>query len=60
VPQAEKSLLERQEIKDIVLRDFNDLEVFSDIETREYMAGLISRHWDEISKIREEIRKNES
>jgi hypothetical protein len=55
--KAKESLAERQKRKSEILLDFNNLEVFVP-DTREYMAGLISRRWDEIEKIREEIRRN--
>jgi hypothetical protein len=49
--------MERQKLKSKILCDFNDLEVFVP-ETRDYIAGLISRRWIEIKKIRKEIRKH--
>jgi hypothetical protein len=58
--KAEQDLRWKQIKKSEILQDFNDLEVFAHQETREYMAGLISRNWEEIKKIREEIRENET
>jgi hypothetical protein len=55
--KAEKSLRERQVKKSEILRDFNNLEIFAP-EAREYIAGLISRNWERIEEIREEIREN--
>jgi hypothetical protein len=55
--KAEENLMERQKIKSQVLLEFNNLEIFMP-DTREYMAGLISRHWEEIEEIRKEIRKD--
>jgi len=55
--KAEQDLRWKQIRKSEILQDFNDLEVFSQ-ETREYMAGLISRNWKVIEKIRKEMRKD--
>jgi hypothetical protein len=54
--KAEKNLQKRQKIKSEILKDFNDFEIFTP-ETRDYIAGLISRNWEAIEKIRKETRE---
>jgi hypothetical protein len=47
--EARENLIYRQEIKDNVLKDLNNYNIFSQ-EKREYISGLISRNWKEILK----------
>ncbi len=56
IEEATKNLVWREEKKNKILEDFNKYEIFNP-EFRDYMAGLISRNWEEINKILE-VKKN--